>query len=174
VDFARRRRDEAALVSVQGVVEDALRLLRHDRRMRGVSVERRYDAETPPVFVVEDHLMQVVLNILINALDAMDGGGRIVVEVCPVGARVALRVHDSGCGMERDALAHCFEPLFTTKAPGQGTGLGLSISRDIVREAGGDIELHSAPGRGTTAIVVLPGAGTTSSARAATVEGRPA
>jgi signal transduction histidine kinase len=156
VDFARRRRDEPTLVSVQSVVSDALRLLRHDRRMRAVKVREEFDPETPPVFVVEDHLMQVVLNLLLNALDAMPAGGSLRVEVGAADGQVALRVHDSGTGMDRAVLARCFEPLFTTKEPGRGTGLGLSISRDIARAAGGEIELHSAPDRGTSAVVTLP------------------
>ena len=156
VDFARRRRDEATLVSVQSVVGDALRLLRHDQRMRAVKMREDFDPETPPVFVVEDHLMQVVLNLLLNAVDAMPGGGSLHIEVGAADGQVALRVHDSGMGMDRAVLGRCFEPLFTTKEPGRGTGLGLSISRDIVRAAGGEIELHSAPGRGTTAVVTLP------------------
>ena len=69
-----------------------------------------------------------------------------------------LRAHDTGIGMDRAVLARCFEPLFSTKAPGKGTGLGLSISRDILRASGGEVELHSAPGRGTTVVVTLPGA----------------
>jgi signal transduction histidine kinase len=156
VDFARRRRDEATLVSVQSVVGDAMRLLRHDRRMRAVTVQEAFDPEAPPVFVVEDHLMQVVLNLLLNAVDAMPAGGTLRIEVGAAGGQVALRVRDDGNGMDRATLGRCFEPLFTTKEPGRGTGLGLSISRDLVRAAGGEIELHSAPGRGTTAVVTLP------------------
>jgi len=158
VDFARRRRDEATLVCVQSVVCDALRLLRHDPRMRSVRTREEFDPETPPVFMVEDHLMQVVLNLLLNALDAMPGGGTLRSEVRPAGAHVALRVHDTGIGMDRATLGHCFEPLFTTKAPGKGTGLGLSLSRDILHAVSGEIELHSAPGKGTTAVVTLPAA----------------
>lgn len=158
VDFARRRRDEATLVSVQGVVEDALRLLRHDPRMRGVKVEPVFDREAPPVSIVEDHLVQVVLNLLLNSLDAMPEGGTLRIEVAAAGRRVALRVHDTGVGMDHSVLARCFELLFTTKGEGNGTGLGLSVSRDILRAAGGDLELHSAPGRGTTAVVTLPAA----------------
>jgi signal transduction histidine kinase len=167
VDFARRRRDEATLVSVQSVVEDARRLLRHDRRMREVSVAMDFDPETPPVLIVEDHLMQVVLNLLLNALDAMPDGGKLVVEVCPAEHAVALRVHDTGTGMDRAVLARCLEPLFTTKPPGHGTGLGLSISRDILLAIGGDIELHSVRsvpgvrGHGTTVVVRLPAAAVT-------------
>ena len=158
VDFARRRRDEATLVSVQSVVCDALRLLRHDPRMRRVLTREEFDPETPPVSMVEDHLMQVVLNLLLNALDAMPGGGTLRIEVRPAGVHVALRVHDTGVGMDRATLGHCFEPLFTTKDPGKGTGLGLSLSRDILRAVSGEIELHSAPGKGTTAVVTLPAA----------------
>jgi signal transduction histidine kinase len=171
VDFARRRRDEATLVSVQAVVGDALRLLRHDPRMRRVRTREEFDAETPPVFMVEDHLMQVVLNLLLNALDAMPAGGTLRIELRPAGEQVALRVHDTGIGMDRATLGHCFEPLFTTKDPGKGTGLGLSLSRDILRAVSGEIELHSAPGKGTTAVVTLPAAAAPNAARPA-IEGR--
>jgi signal transduction histidine kinase len=71
--------------------------------------------------------------------------------------------------MTRAVLARCFEPLFTTKEPGRGTGLGLSISRDILRAAGGDLEMHSVAGRGTTAVVSLPAFATAPAAA-----GRPA
>jgi len=156
VDFARRRGDEAELVSIQSVVEDALRLLRHDPRMRAIDLETEFDPEAPPVRIVEDHLMQVVLNVLINALDAMPEGGELRIDVRSVQSKVVLRVRDAGAGMDAKTLAHCFEPLFTTKEPGKGTGLGLSISKDILDDAGGSIELHSAVGRGTTAIIELP------------------
>jgi len=172
VDFARRRRDEASLVAVQAVVRDALRLLRHDPRMRRVSVEERFDSETPPVFMVEDHLMQVVMNLLINALDAMPAGGALRLDLRPVANTVSLRIHDTGVGMDRATLARCLEPLFTTKAPGKGTGLGLSVSRDILRARGGDVELHSALDHGTTAVVTLPAAGVEAVEGAR--EGRPA
>lgn len=173
VDFARRRRDETTLVSVQAVVRDALRLMRHDPRTRRVRALEEFDPETPPVLMVEDHLVQVVLNLLLNALDAMPEGGTLRIEVKPAGARVALRVHDTGAGMDRATLARCFEPLFTTKAPGKGTGLGLSISRDILRAVAGHIELHSTAGKGTTAVVTIPAAGDAAAARWA-LEGRPA
>jgi signal transduction histidine kinase len=156
VDFARKRRDEPALISVVAVIEDALRLLRHDRRMAEVRVIRDFDPAVPPVDIVEDHLMQVVLNLLVNALDAMPSGGELRVEVRPVKQQVALRFHDNGEGMELDVLEQCIEPLFTTKEEGKGTGLGLSIARDIIEAAGGGLELHSTLGQGTTAIVALP------------------
>ncbi len=163
VDFARRRRDEATLVSVQAVAEDALRIAKHDPRMRKAGVKCVFDPETPPVLMVEDHLVQVVLNLVLNALDAMEEGGTLEIEVASGNQRVILRVTDSGCGMDSRVLERCFEPLFTTKPQGRGTGLGLSISRDIIRESGGELELHSSPGRGTSALVFLPAASMTES-----------
>ncbi len=158
VDFARRRRDEATLVSVRSVIDDALRLLRHDRRMRDITTEVQSDPETPPVFMVEDHLMQVALNLMINALDAMPDGGKLTVKISGTAHGVSLKIIDTGIGIDRGLIDRCFEPLFTTKEPGKGTGLGLSICNDILRDAGGAIELHSSPGAGTTLIVSLPDA----------------
>lgn len=159
VSFARKRRDEPDLVSVTGVVDDTLRLLRHDRRMRNIEVRRDYDADAPLVYLVEDHLMQVVMNLLINAIDAVPPDGSVSIEVRETGGGVALRVHDTGTGMDEATLRRCLEPLFTTKEEGKGTGLGLSIARDIIEAGGGEIDVHSALGRGTTVIVTLPAAG---------------
>jgi len=158
VDFARRRRSEASLVSVHAVVEDALRLVRYDARMRHIETDVRADPDVAPVFMVEDHLMQVALNLMLNSLDAMADGGKLQVEVQPTSRGVALRIHDSGVGMSREVLGRCCEPLFSTKPRGRGTGLGLSMCKDILHAAGGALELHSAPGQGTTAVVTLPAA----------------
>jgi len=156
VDFARRRRDESSEVSVQSVVEDALRLCRHDPRMKSVEVDCQFDPESPPVQMIEDHLVQVILNLIINALDSMPDGGSLGIVLNHSADRVGLEIRDSGMGMDSDALARCFEPLFTTKEPGKGTGLGLSICKDIVESAGGSIEVMAHPGGGTQVQVWLP------------------
>jgi len=158
VDFARRRRAEASLVSVRSVIDDALRLLRYDHRMRGVEIRVDADPQAPAVYMVEDHLMQIALNLLINALDAMPDGGDLRLEIQSVDEGVALRIHDSGTGMTREELERCCDPLYTTKPEGRGTGLGLSMSKDILEAAGGELELHSAPKKGTTVVVTLPAA----------------
>jgi signal transduction histidine kinase len=158
VDFARRRRSEASLVSVHAVIGDALRLVRYDHRMRHIETDVRADPDVPPVYMVEDHLMQVALNLMLNSLDAMADGGKLQIEVQPTASGVVLRVHDTGVGMSREVLDQCCEPLFSTKPHGRGTGLGLSMCKDILRAAGGELELHSAPGQGTTAVVMLPAA----------------
>ncbi len=88
----------------------------------------------------------------------MPDGGTLRLEVTPLGGDVALRVHDTGSGMDRTVSGRCFEPLFTTKGSGQGIRARSRISRDILQEAGGHIELHSTAGHGTTAVVALPAA----------------
>ncbi len=104
-------------------------------------------------------LCQVLLNLIVNGAQAMDGTGRRgVVEIRwkDGGERVHLTVTDNGRGIPLDLQQKLFEPLFTTKAPGEGTGLGLSICRELLRAIGGEISLRSTPGVGTTVEVLLP------------------
>ncbi|MBI5836273.1 MAG: PAS domain S-box protein [Candidatus Eisenbacteria bacterium] len=124
-----------------------------------------------PVRVDPGQMEQVVLNLALNARDAMSGGGRLTLEAAnvdlseghpglriaaPAGPYVALRVRDTGAGMDPATLEHMFEPFFTTRGPGQGTGLGASTVFGIVEQSGGTLEVESAPGRGTTVTVYLP------------------
>jgi CheY-like chemotaxis protein len=115
---------------------------------------------------------QVILNLVVNARDAMPAGGRITVEAgaetisgadrevleVPPGPVVRLAVSDTGFGMSAEVRSHLFEPFFTTKAAGKGTGLGLAIVYGIVKQAGGDVRVGSAPGRGACFEVFLPAA----------------
>lgn len=116
---------------------------------------------------------QIIMNLALNARDAMPCGGRIVIatreadlaeelrsrhDAVPPGRYALLTVSDGGCGMDSGVLARIFEPFFTTKADGKGTGLGLSIVRDITRAAGGRITVDSAPGKGTTFSLYFPAA----------------
>lgn len=157
VDFARRRRDTEADLSLNTVVDDTLRLIRPDPRMRGVTLSTELDPDIPPVHLVEDLLVQVILNLVINALDAMPSGGKLSIRTRQVGRDVQLEIADTGVGMTPEVRARAFEPLFTTKPQGKGTGLGLSICADILGAIGGRIEVDSAPGRGATFRVTLPG-----------------
>lgn len=102
-------------------------------------------------------IKQVVLNLLTNALDSLDPGGQVRVELCRRGEQAELLVSDNGCGMTDEVLKHLFEPFFTRRRDGQGTGLGMSITYRIVHDHGGGIEAHSdGPGRGSRVQVVLP------------------
>jgi two-component system, cell cycle sensor histidine kinase and response regulator CckA len=101
---------------------------------------------------------QVLVNLAANARDAMPGGGQLLVRVADQAAagRVLLTVRDNGCGMDAATRARIFDAFYTTKPAGAGTGLGLTTVQDIVHQAGGDIEVDSAPGRGTSFTIALP------------------
>jgi PAS domain S-box-containing protein len=119
-------------------------------------------------------LEQILANLAVNARDAMPHGGDLVIEVSagdlapsdprsnadlPPGPYVGLMVADQGCGMDAEVLGHLFEPFFTTKEQGKGTGLGLSVVYGIVRQSGGDIQVESRPGQGSTFRILLPRVG---------------
>ncbi len=113
----------------------------------------------PPVRGNPQRLEQVVVNLLVNACEALPGPGRAVrLATRREGERVVLEVSDEGVGIAPEHLARVTEPFFTTKRAGGGTGLGLSVSAGIAREHGGALEIASAPGAGTTARLVLPAA----------------
>jgi signal transduction histidine kinase len=156
VDFARRRRDTEADLSLNSVISDTLRLIRPDPRMRSVVLSTELDPDIPAVRLVEDRLVQVLLNLVLNALDAMPSGGKLAIRTRPLGDAILLEVADSGVGMSEEIRARAFEPLFTTKPQGKGTGLGLSICADFVAAVGGRIEVESRPGEGATFRVTLP------------------
>ena len=135
-----------------------------------ITVERRTDPDLWTALIDPNQLESALLNLCINARDAMPDGGRIVIETANrtlaeadarkrelhAGDYLLLRVVDSGTGMPDDVLARVFEPFFTTKPIGQGTGLGLSMIYGFVHQSGGAVHIDSAPGRGTEVDILLP------------------
>jgi CheY-like chemotaxis protein len=143
------------------------------RRLIGehIQLELRLDPGAGRVSADPGQLEQVVMNLTVNARDAMPQGGLMTLETGPAvldeafvgthpgssrGAHVRLSIHDTGCGMTADVLSHLFEPFFTTKEPGRGTGLGLSTVYGIVKQHRGYIDVQSEPGQGSTFAVYLP------------------
>lgn len=155
--FARRRHDDTMLASVNQVIEDVARLLEHDPRARTVSIACRLADKLPGIRTKEDQLMQVFLNLGLNALDAMPDGGELVFESSAKNGEILVRVRDKGRGISSEALPHLFEPFFTTKEPGKGTGLGLFVSKEIVDSMGGALELEGTSSGGSTFAIRLPG-----------------
>ena len=114
----------------------------------------------PPVLADRSQLEQVVINLAINARDAMPDGGTLAIETGAAGEHVRLAVSDTGRGIEADVLEHIFEPFYTTKDVGLGTGLGLATVHGIVTQSGGSVDVVSDPGLGSTFTVLLPAAAT--------------
>ena len=155
VDFARRDRDVVLLVSANQVIEDVNRLLSHDPRALSIRFALALAEGLPGVRAREDSLIQVLLNLGINALDAMPDGGTIVFSSALEGEEVVVRVRDSGPGIPKALQGRIFEPFFTTKGQGRGTGLGLFVSGAIVTELGGRLLVESSTAAGTTFAVRL-------------------
>ena len=144
-------------IDLREVVELACRSVKGEVRRRG-KLDVRLEA-VPPVWGSRTRLGQVALNLLVNALEALDPARSdknvVRVRLGPDADQVVLTVEDNGPGIEASVVTRIFDPLFTTKSEG-GTGLGLAISRQILQELGGTIDVASEPGRGTTFLVRLP------------------
>ena len=157
--FSRRDVVQSRVVDLGEVLEDITSLL---ERTLGEDVALSVLVENGlrPVEADPSQLEQVLVNLVVNARDAMPGGGRLAIGLANDDARgvpcIRLTVQDSGHGMGADVLERAFEPFYTTKPKGQGTGLGLATVYGIVTQAGGSVEILSRPGEGTTVSVLLP------------------
>jgi two-component system cell cycle sensor histidine kinase/response regulator CckA len=170
LSFARKQMIEPVPLDLSEVVAGSIEML---RRLLGEDVEITADLRKDLGIVLADpgQVQQLLINLTVNARDAMPLGGRLVVETSNVevgdryravhpdvnpGPYISLSVTDTGAGMSEDVLHHLFEPFFTTKAQGEGTGLGLATCHGIVEQSGGDIWAHSELGVGTTMTILLP------------------
>jgi signal transduction histidine kinase len=143
------------------LVEEALELVRPQASRKGLKLQWSRPAQPLPQIPCDaDQLKQVLLNLLINAVQATPAGGRVRValsaQVSGGGQQVLAKITDNGCGIDPENLSKIFEPFFTTKGEGEGTGLGLYICRQIVQRCGGTLEVASQPGRGTSFTLHLP------------------
>jgi signal transduction histidine kinase len=134
-------------------LETTLTILRNQIRY-GIVVERRY-SRLPPVVCNTNELNQVWTNVIHNAIQAMNGVGRLTIETTATDGGVSVRISDTGPGIPEGIRGRIFDPFFTTKDQGEGTGLGLGIAQQIVQRHGGQITVESEPGR-TSFEVRLP------------------
>jgi two-component system sensor kinase FixL len=160
LQFARDDRAEPQPTSLPEVVERTLRLIGENLKRHGIQLRVSVPEDLPPVFARPQQVQQVLLNLLINAKDALlqeaRGDRRIDLSATPVADGVQIAVQDNGPGIPPELGDRVFEPFVTTKRARGGTGLGLSISRSIVESYGGRITATSSPGQGATFRVVLP------------------
>lgn len=154
--LARPEPSEMRQVDLRASVEETVSLVALEADRRGVALELSWDEDVPAVRADEGQLRQVVLNLLMNSIQATGRGGSVKVRGYKTDGRVALSVSDTGTGISPAEVKHIFEPFYTKKPLGQGTGLGLFISKNIVMDHGGEIIVESQPGEGTTMTVILP------------------
>jgi len=154
LEIARPKIPDFRLGNIVATTEQAVLFARDQGRARQVEVELNKVGEIPPVEMDHGQIHQVLLNLLLNAIQACETGGHVRAEVTNDGESVTLAVSDNGKGITPENLPNIFRPFFTTK--GDGTGLGLSLARRIVEDHGGRIEVTSTVGEGTRFEVVLP------------------
>jgi signal transduction histidine kinase len=149
------------LLDLNALVRNTASFISYDRRFRNIQFELELDPAIPAINAVSDHLTQVLMNLLINAADAMGepSAGRpaqIRISTREVDGHVHLTVTDTGHGMSPELMTQVFTKYFTTKPVGVGRGIGLSLCKKLVEEGGGSITLESSPEVGTAARLILP------------------
>jgi signal transduction histidine kinase len=154
LDFARQEKLTLEPGSLNVEIDQLLDFYAPQARDAHVEIVRYLDPELPMVRLDRETLRSAVLNLLINAVQALDGGGQLVVRTRPAGLGVLLELIDTGPGMEPETLAKAFRAFYTTKQG--GSGLGLPTARKIVEAHGGSIDIESTPGRGTKVTIWLP------------------
>ncbi|NDG83814.1 MAG: GHKL domain-containing protein [Proteobacteria bacterium] len=169
--FAREAGEDLSETSVEHAVREAGKLVQHSLAQKGIELEVRSDAEATFVMANPIQLEQVFVNLMSNAMDAIEsahpGRGRIEVRITRSTDSVKVIVSDNGCGMSDEVKQRIFDPFFTTKEVGKGTGLGLSISHGILKKLGANVEVSSTPGHGTRFVIEFRPIGQTQEGEAA-------
>ncbi len=157
VDFTRPHAINVQAVQINDVIENAVGLMTYDNRSQKINIELELTRELPRVKASPDKLHQVVVNLLVNAFDAMkERGDTIWISTSEDSVSVSIRVEDNGGGMDPEVMDKIFEPFFTTKDVGKGTGLGLSVSHGIINSMNGKLIVDSLPGQGATFLITIP------------------
>jgi two-component system NtrC family sensor kinase len=160
LDFSRPKEIKPKQsVDTNQLVDQTLFLLKHHQRFKRLQVQRDLADDLPRILANNEQMVQVLMALMLNAVDAMEDGGTLTLRTRRFAGRrdeVVIEVHDTGSGIAEPDLGKIFEPFYTTKPPGRGTGLGLSICYGIVEQHMGRLEVDSAPGMGSTFRVYLP------------------
>jgi len=158
LEFTRQTRHLMQPYDVNKSISRTLFLLENQVLLQNIEIEKDLDSSLPSVQADTQQLNHLFMNIILNAVQAMEGKGKLAVKSyrLPDGNKIRIEISDTGQGIPEEILPHIFEPFFTTKEEGEGTGLGLSLVYNIVENHGGNIKARSNPGEGTTFIIELP------------------
>jgi len=160
LNFARSAPPEKRPCDLHKTIGEVLAFSRHQAEMDGIQVISELADTLPEIYADAEKIKQVLINLIINAVHAIDGKGEIHVTTGMADpGTVFITIADTGCGMDADTRSRIFDPFFTTKPTGTGTGLGLSVSYGIIKNHGGEIDVISTPGKGTAFTLHLPTAG---------------
>jgi two-component system NtrC family sensor kinase len=154
--FARQMPTRKSSVNINQIVLEGLSLLETRLTKEGIRVHRSLAENIPSIIADRSQLIQILVNLVVNAIQAMEQGGVLTIKTAIEGNTVQLLVQDTGIGMDEHTMEHIFLPFFTTKDISEGTGLGLSVAHGIVTSHGGTIKVSSQPGVGSTFIVTFP------------------
>lgn len=154
--YSRRASSQQnSLIAINGKLDEALKIARYAVALQDIDIRKSYQ---PDIAVKgnPDELLHVFVNLITNAVQAMDHGGTLTLETTAVQGATRVRVSDTGCGISADLIDRIFEPFFTTKPPGKGTGLGLYNIKNVIHHMHGTIEVESHIGRGSTFTITFP------------------
>lgn len=159
-EFSNPHADEVQLLDLNNLIGKTCRLMRHDKRLTGVEIRLDLDQQLPAVFGIGDHLVQIFMNLIINAADAVGevDGRKPLIEVSTqlIDDKILINVKDNGSGMTAETLERATEAFYTTKTTGKGTGLGLSLCHSIISAHNGSMKIDSILGEGTEIKVFIP------------------
>lgn len=158
LEFSRASHSKIENFDLEELVDKTVRLLKNDMNLHTINFSKEIEQDLPSVWQDKGGIQQVLVNLFINAVQAMGEGGTLEVDIrrSKMPDEVRIDVIDDGPGITEDDIDHIFDPFFTTKAEGEGTGLGLSVSYSIIKKNGGRMEVKSAPGQGACFSIFLP------------------
>lgn len=158
LDFSRQRKPDKTVCNINAVIDECIALVEYQALFHNIEIIKEFDEDLPMIVVDPSQMQQVIINMVVNAAEAMDESGQLtlVTGYDPVEKVIKIEIIDTGQGIPEENVTKLFDPFFTTKDVGHGTGLGLAISYGIVKEHTGSISVESELGKGTSFLIKLP------------------
>jgi signal transduction histidine kinase len=156
LSFARKEDEASGETDVNQLLREVVCFLKYEIQKRSIAVVEDLDFRLPPITAEENRIKQIFINLIMNAIQAMDGGGSLLLRSSLSDRLISLQIADTGTGIASHSLNHIFDPFYTTKKNGTGTGLGLFITKKLVESFSGTISVESREGEGTCFTLTFP------------------